>query len=267
MLESLSKGKTRILTSPYIYAKYGILVVFTTRLGGVSIGNFESLNLSFKVGDKPDNVTKNRTIVASSIGVYPERWVLPEQIHGLRISPVYDSDAGRGGVYGNLPVPGSDGLITDCSKLALVVLVADCVPILLFDPETRSIGAVHAGWRGVLGGVAIEAVRKMKEFYGCAPSKIFAFLGPHIRSCCFQLDYDKAKHFENDVEQSVVEKRKGSNYFVSLEKALFNQLEFQGLKRDKIYTADICTCCDNGYFSFRGNGGITGRQAGIISSF
>ncbi len=266
MLVSVSKGKTWIITSPYIYDNYGIFVGFTNRLGGVSNGKFESLNLSYRVGDLPENVTRNRMILSSDIGVYPDRWVVPEQIHGFRVSAVSYSAAGKGGMNDKSAIPGSDGLITNCNKLPLFVLVADCVPVLLFDLYTRTIAAVHAGWRGVLRGIAVEAVRRMKENYGCTPSNILAFLGPHIKSCCLQLEHEIARNFENEIDRSVIEDTKENSCFVSLEKALVIQLELQGVKRDNIYSSGICTCCNNEYFSYRRDGGITGRQAGIIFS-
>ncbi len=267
MLESVSMGGIRILTSPAIRENHGIFIGFTSRDGGVSAGKFRSLNLSYKVGDESRNVARNRVLLGSSIGIPPDRWVAPRQIHGTHVKTVYDSDAGKGGVSEESAVSLADGLITSYKELALIVLVADCVPVLLFEHKCRVVAAVHAGWRGVLGGIAVSAVRKMRKYYGCGPSKISAILGPHIGPCCFEVGHDLAKRFEEEIGQSVVRQREDDGYFVNLGKALSFQLEFEGLKPNHICFTGKCTCCEDDYFSYRRDGGTTGRQCGIIFSF
>lgn len=166
------------------------------RTGGVSVGPFSSLNLSFGVSDEPSAVLENRRRLASALGVPLERWVLGEQVHGVRVSVVGTADAGRGSTRNAERVAQSDGLVTREPGLALVILTADCVPVLLFDPVRRAIGAAHAGWRGTVAGVASATVRAMQENFGSTPADLRVALGPSIAQADYEVGPEVAEQFE-----------------------------------------------------------------------
>ena len=160
---------------------------FTTRLGGVSTGCFESLNLTVGRGDSLENVEENIRILARGVGFDPERIVLTRQIHSCFVRVVTDSDC-----LGlcHQAYPQCDGLVTNTPGLAILVFTADCTPILLWDPVTGAVGAAHAGWRGTAADIAGETVRTMQDAFGCNPADIRAAIGPNIGFCHFETGAD-----------------------------------------------------------------------------
>ena len=150
---------------------------FTTRLGGVSGEQFSTLNLAMHRGDPSENVQKNYAVLAGALGFDLDKLVLTRQVHTDIIRTVTKADA-QGFDHGAYPE--CDGLITNDPGTALVVFTADCTPILLSDPVTGAVGAVHAGWRGTALGIAGKAVAAMVNAYGCDPKNIRAAIGPNI---------------------------------------------------------------------------------------
>jgi len=161
-------------------AAFGVDAFVTNRLGGVSAAPFDELNLGAHVGDVPGAVAQNRRLVASAIGVVPERLVIVRQVHSDTVLAV----------NGPLDDAHCDGLYTDQSDVALCVLVADCVPILLVDDASTRFAVVHAGWRGLHAGVVDRALDTFST-----PSRVHAFIGPSISVSTYQVGPDVAQHF------------------------------------------------------------------------
>lgn len=124
---------------------------FLCRTGGCSTLFPGGLNLSYNVGDDRDHVLANRQKMAEALGFPLERAVACQQVHGTHVAVVTEKDAGKGIYSLEDAIPETDGMVTDCPQLPLLISFADCVPILLADPKRGAIGAVHAGWRGVWG--------------------------------------------------------------------------------------------------------------------
>ena len=124
---------------------------FTTRRGGVSKGHRESLNLALHRGDEPENVAENYRILGKALGFSPENLVLAHQTHSDTVRAVTKADCAGPDHHA---YPACDALITNDPGVALAVFTADCTPILLYDPVTGAVGAVHAGWRGTAAGIA-----------------------------------------------------------------------------------------------------------------
>ncbi len=160
-------------------------MVFTTRHGGVSSGEFGSLNLGAHVGDDPAAVTENRRRAVATLGLAGNRGVFAEQVHGTHVSVVDDTHAGAG-ITGP-EIAASDALVTDSPGLALAMMVADCVPGVLLDPDAGVLGVFHAGWKGTVHGVAAETVGAMAAL-GAEPERIVGALGPHITVDRYQVD-------------------------------------------------------------------------------
>jgi len=152
-------------------APAGVRTWQTTRPGGVSSGNYSSMNLAFHVGDHPEPVVTNRGLLRSSIGL-PEEPCWLEQVHGRRILNL-DQDE----------MAAADGAVTSKIGRVLVVMTADCLPVLLAANDGRQIGVAHAGWRGLVGGVVQAAVGA----FGCEPTEILAWLGPAIGPDAFEV--------------------------------------------------------------------------------
>lgn len=155
----------------------GIIPFFTTRHGGVSQENWSSFNLGDHVGDQPEHVLRNRTILLSSLVQLQARLALVNQVHGDR---VVRADQSR-------PRPDADAIITDQPNIVLGILTADCVPVLFADPKQRLIGAAHAGWRGAAAGILENTVSAL-ETLGAHRSQLHAIIGPCIGAAHYEVD-------------------------------------------------------------------------------
>ncbi len=252
------KGTLEYEVSPILSAPHG----FTCRRGGVSSGCFSGLNISLHRGDDPENVRKNWNILGSSLGFAPEHTVFSHQTHSDRIRPVTMADA-RG--LDHHLYPECDGLITNTPGVSLCIFTADCTPILLHDPVTGAVGAVHAGWRGTAQNIAGKAVAAMERAFGCQPGNIRAAIGPNIAACCFQTDEDvpqaMAEAFGPEAEKHI-SSREGK-YYVNL-KAI-NALALSRAGVTQIDISDHCTLCrQDRYFSHRAQGINRGSQGAVI---
>ena len=167
-------------------ASFGVAAAVTTRYGGVSSGPYDSLNLGLHVDDDPDLVRENRRRAAAAFGVGLEQTVFAQQVHGTGTSLVTPEHCGRGSLDQTDALRGSDIVVTTAPGPVLVMLVADCVPLLLVDPEAKVLALVHAGWRGTAAGavgVALEAMATQ----GARPGRTAAFLGPAIAPLRYQV--------------------------------------------------------------------------------
>ena len=221
--------------------------------------------MSYHVGDDYRTVGQNREEVARAVSIETGSWILCQQVHGTRISEVGELEVGRGGRDYNSAMPRTDALLTGLEGAALAVLTADCMPIILVAPVSRVVAAVHAGWRGTLWGICGKAARRLARSGGCGPDEVLAFIGPHIKSCCFEVSADTAAYFRGKYGAHVVSGGPEGRYLVDLSLTCRVQLEEAGVPVENIYDAGICTSCDGEYFSFRRSGGVTGRQAGMVA--
>ena len=257
-MHTVKRGALEYLTAENITTPH----CFTTRLGGVSEGHLASMNIGVHRGDDPENVRKNYEILAQAIGFSPEKLVLTRQTHSAIVRPVTSSDAAglRHDAY-----PESDALITNDPGTALVVFTADCTPILLHDPVTGAVGAVHAGWRGTAAGIAQKTVEAMVATYGAKPENIRAAIGPNIAQCCFETDADVPDALLNALGEAALPYIRpcGNKYYVNLKEinALF--LNNAGVKDITIST--LCTACRQDLFwSHRKVGALRGSQGAMI---
>lgn len=166
---------------PFPFDGPSVRAVVTTREGGTSSGVYGSLNLGDHVGDDPAAVLRNRDLVAAALGV-PALTVADQQ-HGARVAVVTAELAGRGhsGVASSREhFPATDALVTDVPGVALAILVADCAPVLLWDPSHRAVGAAHAGRPGVVRGVLAATVARMRSEFGTDPAALVAGVGPCV---------------------------------------------------------------------------------------
>ena len=184
----------------------GVQAVVTTRFGGVSTGPYHSLNLGLHVGDDPAAVAENRRRAAAAIGVGLGDLVIGEQVHGRAATVVEDDSRGRGTLDPDHAVPATDALVTSSMSLVLVTLVADCVPIVLFDPVARVLATVHAGWRGTASGVVAAAVQAMRTL-GARPGSTVAGIGPAVSPDTYQVGDDVHAAFERSFNERTLDER------------------------------------------------------------
>ena len=179
-----TQGKTEFITCDRLPVPH----CFSTRNGGVSEGCYGSLNLGFHRGDLPENVVENYTRLGQDVGFDTKNLVFTRQVHTDTVRIVTSQDRGEG--IGRPISQDCDGLITQDRNVALTIFTADCVPILLYDPTTQTIGAIHAGWRGTALGIVRRGVERMCTHFGCNPAHISAAIGPCIGPCCFETNQD-----------------------------------------------------------------------------
>jgi YfiH family protein len=222
----------------------------STRVGGVSPEPL-GMNLSYAVGDDPVNVAENRKRLFGSLGFTESGSAIPQQCHSSNVQIVSGS-----GKY-----EACDGLITQVLDLPLVVTVADCLPIVLFEPVKRLIGLVHAGWRGTSQGIAAEAVGMMVNRLGGVASEMVAYLGPSAGVCCYEVGGELAQVFSLDQIQ-----QRNDLLYLDLKKSNVDQLLGCGMKEENIEVSPFCTICYPQLFhSYRRDKTSSGRMMAIVS--
>ena len=235
---------------------------FTTRFGGVSTGHLGSLNIGLHRGDEPENIAKNHEILANALGYDVGKIVLSHQIHSDVVRVVTDKDCLGLDHY---EYPECDGLVTNTAGVALVVFTADCTPILLQDPTTGAVGAVHAGWRGTAMDIAGKAVQTMVDAFGCDPKNIHAAIGPNIGFCCFETDAEvptaMVEAFGNPVKEHI--RPVGEKYYVNLKEINRYALQRAGVVHIEVST-DCTACSHQRFWSHRVTRGLRGSQGAII---
>jgi YfiH family protein len=262
-----TKEGTCLFTVPAFSATGLVEHGFTCRLGGVSRGEFSSLNLAFHVGDDPELVRKNRKKVMDLFGQSMDALVAAEQVHGCHVQAVDFRDMGRGSTSLETAIPGTDALMTDKPGIMLSTYYADCVPVFFLDPVNRVIALAHAGWKGTLQSIAAETVRKMTGVYGTDPASCLAAIGPAIGPCCFIVDKPVFDQFNRAVDglERFCTARGAGTWSVDLPEINKHQLVQSGLQPENITLSGLCTSCRTDiFFSHRKENGKTGRQAAIL---
>jgi polyphenol oxidase len=229
---------------------------FTTRRGGHSRGCFASLNLGSAVGDDPKSIEANWAEVARATGLSFAR---VRQVHGSRVHHASEPEL--------RPSTEADAVVSARPGLAACVSVADCVPILVADPRSGAVAAVHAGWRGTLARVAEEAVRALLREHGARAGDLLAAIGPSIGPCCYEVSPELAGRFRREIGPGSGEpRRRGSR--VDLWLASESILKAAGLARERVEIIGRCTSCEPDlFFSHRRDIGRTGRQVAFIGPF
>lgn len=259
--QKLRKYDRMYLQCPEFESSGLVKHAFTTCLGGVSHGKIDGLNLGFRVGDHAESVQKNYQYIAQDLNLNYNNMVLSRQTHTDNIRIVTKDDAGKG-LIKDSDIFDTDGLVTDLPDIPLVIFSADCTPILLLDIKKKVVGAVHAGWRGTVKQIAAKAIKTMIRSFGSNAADILAAIGPSIGPCCFETEWDTAKHFLSDF----VSGKENEKFFVNLWAANQKQLMECGVLARNIFLAQECTKCHSDiYYSYRAQREKAGRMAAIIS--
>lgn len=226
-------------------------------------------NIGFSGETDSRLIRENRLALADAVGFPPESWVTAHQVHSANVTVVTGKEAGRGSMDKESRLPDTDALITNEPGVCLMVLSADCVPVLLYDPVRKVVAAVHAGWRGTVAQIVVRTVTAMVEQFGCYPADIRAGIGPSIGKCCFEVGEEVATHFRGlfpGNERIVSVGEKAGKYQVDLWEANRQELLGAGLMAGHIEVAGMCSVCHpEHFFSYRRDGKSAGRfGAGIM---
>ena len=257
-IQTIKVGKLEYLTAEGISAPH----CFTTRLGGVSEGIFDSLNIAIKEGDTQENVRQNLTILGDTLGFTLDDLISTRQTHSDIVRVVTKADH-RGPFHRDYPE--CDALVTNDPGAALIIYTADCTPLLFHDPVTGAVGAAHAGWRGTAAAIGAKTVEAMVSAYGCNPQDIRAAIGPNIGFCCFETDSDVPEALLAVYGQEAAEfiRPEGDKYYVNLKEINALSLRRAGVKHIEIST-DCTVCQCHRFWSHRATKGLRGSQGAVI---
>ena len=248
----------------------GLLHGFSTRLGGVSEGTFSSLNLRFSGPERDDRarVLENYRRFSAALGADIAGTALSCQVHQDTVRHVTAGDAGKG-----LTVPldyEADALVTNTPGLDLMVFSADCIILLLFDPATRSLGAVHAGWRGTALDLPAKTAREMGRLFGARPEDIRVAIGAGIGPCCFETHADvpdamTAAFGGGAARYMAPLPDRPGKWSVDLKALNAWRLREAGVAAEWIDLCPLCTACrPDLYWSHRKMGDRRGVQGALI---
>jgi YfiH family protein len=226
-----------------------------TRNCGHSKRPFQSLNVSSGLGDDENSVRKNRRVVATGIG--SDDLVFIEQVHGNQVVVLDEKNSGLradpSGIIG-----AGDAIITNIRGKFLVVQVADCQAVLLYDPIRQVVANVHTGWRGSVKNIVGRTVGFMKKFFKCNAAHLIVGIGPSLGPCCAEFVNYKA-----EIPDTLWRYKTRNDYF-DLWKLSIDQLTCAGVRQENIEIGNMCTKCNTDlFFSYRAEG-TTGRLAAVI---
>lgn len=280
-----SGERLEYLCFPKLARISGLEHAFSTRLGGVSEGEFASMNFSFTRGDNNSHVLENYARMGQLFSLKPEDFVATDQTHTTNIMVVTKDDAGKG-ITKPRDYSDIDGLITAEKELVLSCFTADCVPIYFVDPVKQVIGVAHSGWRGTVAFMGARMVERMQGEFGCRPENIEVAIGPSICQECYEISEEVANQFrENAWTIDKTEKysreafeeglhpngnlleegKKAGKYQLDLWLANVIVLRSAGIPIKNISVTNICTNCNPDYlFSHRASGGKRGNLGAFM---
>ncbi len=246
MIAWIEENGLRIGTFPALEALAPALrVCFTTRGGGVSKPPFDSLNLGSHVGDSRTDVLENRRRLKKTLGIGANRVARGGQVHGTEIAFVK-----RGGT-----IEDTDGFITGSRGLALAINSADCFPLVIHSPSEMVLAAIHVGRSGAAGGIIGKAFGLLYDRCRIDPDNTVAICGPGICPRCYEVGRDAAMGFP-----AYARKRRANGWHLDLPRFIRTETERAGVRPANFFDAGLCTACGSDLFSYRRDGGRTGRN-------
>lgn len=238
----------------------GLRHIISTRHGGVSSGGYSALNIAYHVGDNAEAVTENRRILAQAAGYPAEELIAAQQIHGDRLEWVGEKDKGRGAFNGAGAIADCDGLLVAENNTPVVIMVADCAPVLIVDQRKKMLAAVHAGWRGTVAGIVSAAIIELCNA-GSNPVDIRLGIGPTLCINCFEVGEDTARQFTSRFGEKVVTQIAGKVH-LNINASIIADAVSVGVTPAQITLCPACTRCKHStFFSYRYQQGNAGRFA------
>lgn len=245
-----------------------LLHFVSTRKGGTSSAPGQGLNVGFHVNDAPENVIKNREILAQALGISPQSFCFLKQVHSCKVAVVGKQDQGKGTNTYEDGIANTDALVSNETGICLNVLSADCVCVLFYDPVHQAIGAAHSGWKGTVKKIAAETVKTMQKEFGSQPQDILVGIGPGISPEV----YEVGEEVENAVKEAFGTLEGMISYPPNTSKAHFNlwaaiehSLIEIGVQAQHIEQSQMCTYNNSDlFYSYRRDKGKTGRFASGI---
>ncbi len=254
-----------LLQSDLLSQVSGVVHGITSRVPGMGLANG---NVAYSPPRDQEDAWAMRIAWCTALGLDPESIVTAGQVHGSAAQVVLDEHRGIGARPGTGRVALCDSLLTRNAGPVLMTLHADCLPILLVDPDLPAVASVHAGWRGTVAGTADAAVRAMSTEFGSDPARILAFLGPSICQDCYEVGEEVANSWRTFAGPRSGEALNVEDSRIHFDLKTANRLQLlqSGLDDSRIDVSPICTKChSDGWFSHRGQGTNTGRFGAIVA--
>jgi YfiH family protein len=212
------------------------------RTGGVSVAPYDELNVGLHVGDDADAVIENRRRVTAAVGADLDALVMPLQVHDGHVAVVTDAERGSGARSLSNALPDADALVTATPGVVLAVMLADCVPVVVFDPVAQAVGVAHAGWAGTVNHVTRNTVAALAERYGGDPNRMLAGVGPSIGPASYEVGEDVAERARDSFPSVDVVAPKGDGkYLFDLWRSNVADLVDAGLDPANVEVAGIDT--------------------------
>lgn len=262
-MKKLKSNKVEMLQFSGLSGECNISHFITTRHGGVSQGNYASMNPGEYSGDDPDFVRMNRLLLSDAIGISPERIFAPYQIHEAEVGCIDDGFLSLTAIQQKEEINGKDALVTDMPGICIAVSTADCVPVLVYAPDKKVVAAIHAGWRGTVKQIVAKTIGYMVVHYGCDPFYMLAGIAPSICKDSFEVGDEVTEAFrETGVDINCIMERniQTGKAHIDLWEANRIQLLQSGLQPEHIEISEICTYQHyDDFFSARRLGIKSGR--------
>jgi len=239
----------------------GLYHGFSTRHGRNQARSEHSFNLGYTAWDSPQRVDENRIRFLSALNPHRTSLATLRQIHSGRVHIIKE-------ISGQWNPPEGDALITRSGNIALAVQTADCLPVLIADPDNDAIAAVHSGWRSTLERIVFQTIRAMHNAFSSNPAHLLVAIGPGIRSCCFEVGPEVSGPFEDSypgTHIAVTAPGRPGKFLLDLPGILGIQLHSVWIRPGNSYDLGLCTCCNPGtFFSYRAEGEHSGRMMAVI---
>lgn len=262
-----AKEQVEVIEFPIFAPFKNLHALYSTKKGGISTGVYESMNLSYSLGDTRENVKKNYEIIGKYIDIDIHNMVTAKQMHHHRIRVVTKEDIGKG-VVKEVDYTDIDGLVTSEKEVCIVTHHADCAAIFFYDPVKEVIGLAHAGWQGTVLEIPGEMVKKMVTIYGSNPKDILVAISPAISASEYEIDIDVKRKFDAmsvDVEEFIFYNEKCDKYYPDIAQINRKVLLASGIQEHNIQLTNICTKKEkNLFFSHRRQGKKRGSQAAFM---
>jgi polyphenol oxidase len=231
------------------FERHPVIHGIYNRHGGISPAPWNSNNVSYRLGDSPENVLANREKIKTGLGY--KHIISAKQIHSSRVYHVNEQPTG------DLEPDGYDALITNLGGLGLMIQQADCQAVMLYDQEKQAVGIAHVGWKGSVANIIAETVFAMSQTFSTEPVDVIAAISPSLGPCCAEF-----VNYRSELPEALHGYQVRPHYF-DFWAISRDQLCTAGVRPENVHVAEICTCCNHDFFSYRRNRN-TGRFASVI---
>lgn len=264
IIKKPSNKQIEVLQSEPMSSFCNLLHFISTRNGGVSSGEFESLNLKYNPNDSDEQVDENRKTLCQNLGIKPEQLIIPEQVHKDKVEIIDQRFMDSSKIEQQHRLAQTDALITNIPGVCISVATADCVPILVYAPDKQVIAAIHAGWRGTVALITTKTIQQLIDIFRCDPEKLVCTIGPCISQDIFEVGEEVVDSFKAaTISLSQHGKRNLQTGKMHLDLAHINkdQLIAKGVLSQNIEHIDFCTYTHPElFFSARRQGIQSGRM-------